>query len=54
MYNAGISKFAEMRNPKIVVEISIDSLLNVIEEQYYWDKIVLGDKIHVKYQNAEN
>ena len=53
LYNAGISKFAEMRNPKIVVEISIDSLLNVIEEQYYWDKIVLGDKIHVKYPNMK-
>ena len=53
LYNAGISKFAEMRNPKIVVEISIDSLLNVVEEQYYWDKIVLGDKIHVKYPNMK-
>ena len=53
LYNAGIEKFAEMRSPKIVVEISIENLLSVIEEQYYWDKIVIGDEIHVKYPNMK-
>ena len=53
LYNAGINKFAEIRSPKIVVEISIDNLLNVVEEQYYWDKIVLGDIIHVKYPDMK-
>ena len=53
LYNAGINKFAEIRSPKIVVEISIDNLLNVVEEQYYWDKIVLGDMIQVKYPNMK-
>jgi hypothetical protein len=49
LYSDAVKKFEEMRQPKIVIEASIENLLNIIEEQYYWDKIVLGDLIKVKY-----
>lgn len=49
LYDDGIKKFEEMRQPKVVIDVTIDNLLNIIEEQYYWDKLVLGDLIKVKY-----
>jgi hypothetical protein len=49
LYNGALEKFAELREPKVVVEIDIDNLLNILEEQYYWDKLVLGDLIKIKY-----
>lgn len=49
LYQDGLKKFEELRQPKVVIDVTIDNLLNVIEEQYYWDKIVLGDLIKVKY-----
>ena len=49
LYNDGLKKFEELRQPKVVIDVTIDNLLNIIEEQYYWDKLVLGDLIKVKY-----
>ncbi|UUV46194.1 tail endopeptidase [Bacillus phage vB_BanS-Thrax2] len=49
LYQDSLKKFEELREPKVVIEVSIDNLLNVIEEQYYWDKLNLGDLIKVKY-----
>ncbi|AZU98922.1 minor structural protein [Bacillus phage pW2] len=49
LYKDGIKKFQELREPKVVLDVTIDNLLDVIEEQYYWDKLVLGDLIKVKY-----
>lgn len=49
LYDDGIVKFEEMRQPKVVIDVTIDNLLNIIEEQYYWDKLVIGDLIKVKY-----
>lgn len=49
LYQDGIKKFQELREPKVVLDVTIDNLLGVIEEQYYWDKLVLGDLIKVKY-----
>jgi phage minor structural protein len=49
LYNDGIKRFEELRQPKVVIDVSIDNLLNIVEEQYYWDKLVLGDLIKVKY-----
>lgn len=48
LYAFGVSKFEEMREPKVVIETSLHGFLNSIEEQYYWDKIVLGDKMRVR------
>jgi phage minor structural protein len=49
LYNDGLKRFEELRQPKVVIDVTIDNLLNIIEEQYYWDKLVLGDLIKVKY-----
>mgnify|MGYP003552359672 FL=1 len=49
LYNDALVKFIELREPKVVIETSIDNLMGVVEEQYYWDKLVLGDLIKVKY-----
>jgi hypothetical protein len=49
LYNDAVKKFDEIRQPKVVIDVTIENLLNIIEEQYYWDKIVLGDLIKVRY-----
>lgn len=49
LYNDAVKRFNEIRQPKVVIEVSIDNIMNIIEEQYYWDKLVLGDLIKVKY-----
>ncbi|UGO48027.1 tail endopeptidase [Bacillus phage vB_BanS_Skywalker] len=49
LYQDGLKKFEELRQPKVVIDVTIDNLMNIIEEQYYWDKLVLGDLIKVKY-----
>ena len=49
LYQDGLKKFEELRQPKVVIDVTIDNLLNIVEEQYYWDKLVLGDLIKVKY-----
>lgn len=53
LYSDGVIKFAEIREPKVVIEVSIDNLLGVLEEQYYWDKLVLGDLIKIKYPKMD-
>lgn len=49
LYNDGLKHFAKIREPKVSIEVSIDSLFNIIEEQYYWDKLNLGDLMKVRY-----
>lgn len=49
LYNDAVKRFNEVRQPKVVIEANIENLLNIVEEQYYWDKMVLGDLIKVKY-----
>lgn len=49
LYDDAVEYFKELREPKVVIEIDIDNLLNIVEEQYYWDKLVLGELIKVKY-----
>ena len=51
LYDDAVRKFAELREPKVVIEVTIENLLSVLEEQYYWDKINLGDLIKVKYSH---
>lgn len=49
LYDDGLEKFIEMREPKVVINVDIENLFEMIEEQYYWDKLVLGDLIKIKY-----
>jgi hypothetical protein len=49
LYQDSLKKFEELRQPKVVIEANIDNILDVVEEQYYWDKLYLGDLAKVKY-----
>lgn len=49
LYDDGLKHFNEIRQPKVVIEVSMDNLMNIVEEQYYWDKLVLGELIKVRY-----
>jgi hypothetical protein len=49
LYDDGLREFTKIREPKIVLDVSMDNLMNVVEEQYYWDKLVVGDRIKVRY-----
>lgn len=49
LYDDALKKFEEIRKPKVVIDVSIDNLMNIMDEQYYWDKLNLGDLIKVKY-----
>ena len=49
LYEEALIKFSELREPKVAVEATMDSIYNNVEEQYYWDKIVLGDLAKVDY-----
>lgn len=53
LYEYGLQKFNEIRQPKVVIEASIENLFNSLDYQYYWDKIVLGDDIKVKYPQMD-
>lgn len=53
LYQDAIKKFVEIREPKVVIEVEIDNLMNIVEEQYYWDKLQLGELIKVKYSQMD-
>ncbi len=50
LYEKAIEKFQKIREPQIVVDLSIINFLEVIEEQLNWDKLQLGDIINVLYE----
>lgn len=43
LYQDALENFEEARNPTYVVNASIDNIINSLEEEYYSDKVVLGD-----------
>jgi phage minor structural protein len=49
LYEAAKEEFAKLREPKIVVTISVVNFLELIEEQHNWDKLRLGDTITIRY-----
>ncbi len=49
LYEEGKKQFEELRKPKVVINISIVNFLEIVEEQHNWDKLVLGDRIGIKY-----
>lgn len=53
LYEDGLKEFERLRQPKVVLDVTIDNLMNIIEEQYYWDKLTLGDLIKVKYPQMD-
>lgn len=50
LYNDAIKIFEKMKIPPLTVKVDIVNLLDIIEEQRNWDKLVLGDYINIKYE----
>jgi phage minor structural protein len=49
LYDDGLEKFSEMKKPKVVITVDIENLFEIVDEQYYWDKLNIGDLIKIKY-----
>lgn len=49
LYEDGLEKFIEIRQPKVVITIDIENLFEIMEEQINWSRLVLGDLIKVRY-----
>ena len=43
LYRDALKKFEESKSPSVVIEASIDNIIDSLEEDYYSDKVVLGD-----------
>jgi parallel beta-helix repeat protein len=50
LYNYAVDKFLEINTPPIILKISIVNLLEVIECQKEWDKLILGDIVNVYHE----
>jgi phage minor structural protein len=50
LYNDAIKIFEKMKIPPLTIKVDIVNLLDIIEEQRNWDKLVLGDIINIKYE----
>ena len=55
LYRDALNKFEEAKSPSVVIEASIDNIIDSLEEDYYSDKVVLGDIARVtdKEMNVE-
>lgn len=53
LLNEAKTKFALMRSPNRIVNVSTANLFNITEEQYYWDKLVLGDIVNIKKEQMK-
>lgn len=49
LYDDAIKKFQESRKPKVVLTVGLSNFLNSVEDQYYWDKLQVGEPIRTKY-----
>lgn len=49
LFDDAKKKFKELREPAVSITIDIENFLEIIEEQYNWDKLILGDYIKIKY-----
>ncbi len=50
LYDDAKGKLQELRLPKPVINIDIVNFLEVIEEQWNWDKLNLGDTVTIKHE----
>lgn len=48
LYEDAKKKFEVVKNPKTLIDVSTANLFSVVEEEYYWDKLVLGDIVKVE------
>lgn len=50
LYEDAKEKLRDLRMPKPIIDINIVNFLEVIEEQWNWDKLVLGDTVKIKHE----
>ncbi|TVY09986.1 phage tail spike protein [Paenibacillus cremeus] len=50
LYDYATSKILEINVPQLIVKIDIVNFLQCIEEQWNWDKLVLGDLVTILYE----
>lgn len=53
LYNDGLKRFEQLREPKVVLTVDIENLFEIVEEQYYWDKLSLGDLVKIRYPQMD-
>lgn len=53
LFKEAKKKFDEIKIPQLSLKISIENFLNIIEEQGNWDKLLLGDKVIIKYEKFD-
>jgi hypothetical protein len=49
LYDDAIKYFEKLKQPQIIIEISLVNFLKIVEAQRDWDKLNLGDTITIKY-----
>lgn len=49
LYDDALKKFQLMKVPQVVITISIVNFLEMVECQYDWDKLKLGDIVTIRY-----
>jgi phage minor structural protein len=50
LYDAGLEEFEKIRIPKIIAEIGIVNLLEILELQKSWEKLNIGDTIVIEHE----
>ncbi|MDP9675164.1 phage minor structural protein [Paenibacillus jamilae] len=50
LYDETMKKFKELLRPQLSMEIDIVNFLEIIEAQYDWKKMNLGDFVNIKYE----
>lgn len=51
LYDAALEKFKELQIPQLSVDIDIVNFLEIVEEQFNWNKLNLGDFVNVRYDS---
>ncbi|MDY8023376.1 phage tail spike protein [Paenibacillus polymyxa] len=50
LYDATLNKFRELQVPQLTLDIDIVNFLEIVEAQYDWKKLNLGDFVNIKYE----
>lgn len=54
LYEKGLEAFSKVNQPTIEYSVNVVDFLKVIEYQYFWDKLSLGDFITINYKYGED
>ncbi|WP_182096114.1 phage tail spike protein, partial [Paenibacillus polymyxa] len=53
LYNAAQEKFKELQVPQLSMDLDIVNFMEIVEAQFDWKKLNLGDFVNVKYEPME-